>query len=81
MKLGLCLTKGGGETLKCYVDASHDGDERDRHSAPGCVTIIMGAAVLRVRQIQRSTTLSSNESEYVAMCRVTQVVIFCGTNF
>lgn len=83
--LGLCYMKGCEGTLRCCVDASYGSDDGGRRSTRvnelllyyilrsiGCVlTIIMGAALQWVSRDQ-NTTFSSNEAEYVAMCRATQ---------
>lgn len=58
------------------MDASYNGNEEDWRSTMRCVVTIMEAAVHWVSQVQKNSTLSSKEAEYVAMCRATQEVVF-----
>lgn len=53
--------------------AAKEGERRS--TTTRCIVAIVGAALHWVRQVQK-ITLTSNEAEYVAICRVAQGIVF-----
>ena len=53
--------------LVCYSDADWAGDQKTRKSTTGLVFLLCGGAISWASRLQGSVTLSSMESEYVAL--------------
>lgn len=57
--------------LALYVDASFAGDLQDRRSTSGYILLLAGAAIYWKSQKQTLVTLSTSESEFVALSDAT----------
>lgn len=62
--------------MQAFCDADWVSDKSDRKSFSGCVFTSAGAAISPSSKNQQSTTLSTAEAEYVAMCHTARKVIW-----
>ena len=76
MDLGLTYKKSDGNVLKAYSDSDWAGDQDDRHSTSGYVSVLSGGAVNWLSKKQASVALSTAEAEYIALSAATQEVIW-----
>ena len=65
--LGILYSKSSG-LLTAYTDADFAGDEQTRRSTTGFVILYGNSPIHWKSQRQRHVTVSSTESEYVALC-------------
>jgi hypothetical protein len=72
----LWYDNAGGGDLVGYSDADWAGDIRSRKSTTGFVYMFAGAAVSWCSRKQSSVTLSSMESEYVALSEASQELVW-----
>ena len=65
--MGLTFVRGSGLDLTMYSDADYAGKTNDRGSVSGTVITLGGAAVSWASSTQKCVTLSTAETEYVAL--------------
>jgi hypothetical protein len=64
------------DTVRAFSDADYAGDKQTRRSTTGFAVMACGATVTSKSQLQRAVTLSSCESEIVALSKAVQEVIW-----
>jgi hypothetical protein len=74
--LGLTYSKSDGNVLKAYSDSDWAGDQDDRHSTSGFVSVLSGSAISWLSKKQASVALSTAEAEYIALSTTTQEVVW-----
>ena len=73
-KLGLVFSKEGGLKLSVYVDADYADKANDRRSVS--VVMLWGTSVIASSTTQHCVTLSTSETEYVAMAQGAKTAFF-----
>lgn len=75
--LRLCYSKkSDADPLTGYSDSDCAGDPDSRRSTTGFVFLLAGGAVSWKSQLQSSTSLSSVEAEYVALCSAAREAVW-----
>ena len=70
---------GSGVDLELYVDSDFASRDTNRRSVPGGVVMCAGGRVPFFSRTQKSVTLSSTETEYVALAaEIKETSIFYG---
>ena len=70
---------GSGVDLELYVDSDFASRDTNRRSVPGGVVMCAGGRVSFFSRTQKSVTLSSTETEYVALAaEIKKTSIFYG---
>ena len=76
--MGLTFVRGPGLDLAAYSDADYDDKSNYMRSVSGTVITLGGAAVSWARRMQRCVTLSTAESEHVALGEEVREALFKG---
>ena len=76
--MGLTFVRGSGLDLTAYSDADYADKSNDRRSVSGTVITLGGAAVSWASSMQRRVTLSTAETEYVALGEGVNEALFTG---
>ena len=74
--LGIIYKKSPACRLVAFADSSYPENKEDRRSVSGGVVLLAGGAVSWFSRTQHCASLSSTESEYVALANVTREVVF-----
>ena len=75
-KLELVFSKGGDLKLSVYVDADYADKANDRRSVSGVAVMLGGTSVIASSTTQHCVTLSTSETEYVAMTQGAKTALF-----
>ena len=75
-KLRLVFSKGGDLKLSVYVDADYADKANDRRSVSGVAVMLGGTSVIASSTTQHCVTLSTSETEYVAMTQGAKTALF-----
>ena len=76
-KLGLLVfSKEGGLKFSVYVDADYADKANDRRSVSGVAVILGGTSVIASSTTQHCVTLSTSETEHVAMAQGAKTALF-----
>ena len=62
--------------LVCYTDSDYAGDPESRRSVSGYVIYVHGVPICWRSKAQRSVTLSSTETEYIALSEAVKDIVF-----
>ena len=76
--MGLTFVRGPGLDLAAYSDADYDDKSNYMRSVSGTVITLGGAAVSWASRMQRCVTLSTAESEHVALGEEVREALFKG---
>ena len=76
---GITLQRGSGLELMVYADAAYTPKDTKRKSVSGAAVMCRGTAIQWISRTHKCTTLSSSETEYVAMAEGFKEAISCGT--
>ena len=74
--LGLVFVKDGDRKLSVYVDADYANKDNDRRSVSGVAVMVGGTVVNASSTTQHCVTLSTSETEYVAMAQGAKAALF-----
>ena len=73
--LGICYERTQAP-MTVWVDADHANEYDERKSVTGFVVTLAGGPISWRSRKQRTTTLSTNEAEYVALCEATREIVY-----
>ena len=74
--LELVFVKDGDRKLSVYVDADYANKDNDRRSVSGAAVMVGGTVVDASSATQHCVTLSTSETEYVAMAQGAKTALF-----
>lgn len=76
MNFGILYKRGDEQCLKCYSDADYGGDVDTRRSTSGTLVTFNGSAISWFSSRQKSVSLSTTESEYIAASEAVKELVW-----